>query len=60
MSVAEKRYKLTLDSHPGKALVMKINDSDDKHFDLFTIGDEDKALEVTLNYNKSGHCEISY
>ena len=58
MELTEKEYKLTLASHPGKALVMK--DKADKDKDGFTIGNPDQALEVTLKYEKGGYCAIRY
>ena len=63
MQQTENTYKLTLASHPGKALVMKDKvDSYGGHdVNWFTIGEADKALEVILKYGKGGgHCAIRY
>ena len=53
---------LTLTSHPGKAIVMKdkVGRAGGHDVNSFTIGDTDKALEVTFKYAKGGHCAIRY
>ena len=55
-------YTLTLSSHPGRALVLKdkVDHFGGHDVNWFTVGEESKALEVTLKYNKDGHCFIRY
>ena len=61
-STHDGTYKLTLSSHPGKALVMKdkVDHFGGHDVNWFGLGDKSDALEVTLKYHKNGHCFILY
>ena len=58
MQKTQESIKLTLSSHPGKAIVMRDRGSSPSLVDTynghdvnwFTIGDADKALEVNVEY----------
>jgi hypothetical protein len=50
MQQKNSTYKLTLSSHPGKAVVMKdkVDNYEGHDVNWFTVGDADKAVEVTF------------
>jgi hypothetical protein len=57
-----KKFKLTLSSHPGKAIVMmdKTDHYEGHEVNWFTVGDATKAVEAEFKQTKDGYCFIKY